>query len=169
MIIDQPTILMASRSAISFSRLLNSPLYMDDDGLGGEAITIAQEPARFQLNSTTVDDFLEIVPEITYGTERCRLGPELSILTENPIWILEKNRLFHIENLNNADALMPFAQERLKIRIPRTEFTDFVTQAFPSLAEFLPLSLPDIYRVVTIDHLNDKKLIFTAITRHIWP
>ncbi|HNR68398.1 MAG TPA: DEAD/DEAH box helicase [bacterium] len=150
-----------------FSRLLNSPLYMDDEGLVGEAITIAQEPARIEFNYTTVDDFLEIVPEITYGTERCRLGPELSILTENPIWILEKNRLFHIENLNNADALMPFAQERLKIRIPRTEFTDFVTQAFPSLAEFLPLSLPDIYRVVTIDHLNDKKLIFSDNETHL--
>ncbi|MBN1541033.1 SNF2 helicase associated domain-containing protein [candidate division KSB1 bacterium] len=150
-----------------FYHLKQSPLYLDNEGLVGQALSLSDRTAQVEFSYSSSPENLEITPEIIHGSERHKLGPDATVLTENPIWILKKDQLLHIDNIDMADALIPFTQERLKIQIPRAESDLFLTRTLPSLAEFMPLRIPDTYQVTTIESLTAQKLLFSESETHL--
>jgi non-specific serine/threonine protein kinase len=142
-----------------FDYLDNGRLYTDEGETLGTQLTVSSAPCRFEFSYREEEDHYEWIPEMVIGEDAIRLNPNFSILTRNPVWILYEDHLYKVSNLSDPSLLLPFTQERLKIKIPKTEFSDFVCHTFPKLTSNIPLKLPKEYTLKTVNTLTGKSIV----------
>ena len=134
--------------------LSDSDLYINSDL--NQNIEFEPESCSIDLWFDETEDDFELVCEFVFKDIREKISPDFHILSENPVWILWKNRLYRVNNLDSADILVPFTRSSISLQIPKSEFSNFVQDKYFQLANFTSLSLPDS---VVVDVVNEIKQV----------
>ncbi len=104
---------------------------------------------HFEFENT--NEHYSLSPVISRGQKVEKLNPEYHILSEQPVWIIRKNKIYKIDNQEYSGLLLPFSKDAIDLQIPKSEFPDFLENIYPQLSLFSSIPLPDS---VPVKHQN---------------
>lgn len=148
----------AGSSGRLFELLQESPLFLSADGDLGKPIRFAERPRRIEFRFEQRGRSCHFLPYLLSDTSEQALTPPFYILSENPIWILLDTLLMRIDNLNQADLLLPFSRGLRELVVPQKELPHFIDGIFKQNCAGDALQLPEPYTVQPVTQFSKKRI-----------
>ena len=150
-----------------FELLQDSALFLSDEGELGKRLHFNPVSHRLQFRFVEMEHAFSFQPYLLSDSAEQPLAPPFQVLTENPMWILQDNRLLRIENLERADLLLPFSAGPLSVSIPKKELPDFLDAIVKKGCVEDALQLPTEYVLEEIHRFDEKRITLKEKDDHL--
>ena len=156
-----------SRLGPLFDLLRESLVYMSpfDDQLAPLKFEKKQAKIFFSFERENSDYHLR--PIIKFKGVEEQVNSRYKVLTENPIWLLKDQTLIKVNNLENANLLVPFTKSDITLSIPQDEFPAFLETVYTRLLKTSPVPLPESLNVSLVNRITRKKIVLHESDRHL--
>lgn len=156
-----------SRLGPLFDLLVDSRVYLSpfEDQLA--PVKFEKKKAQINFSFEKENGFYHLLPSITFKGEEKPLDSTYKILTEDPIWLLKDNSFIKVDNLANANVLVPFTKADITLSIPEDEFPVFLESVYPQLRKSTPIPLPKSLNVSLVETIARKRIYLSESERHL--
>jgi non-specific serine/threonine protein kinase len=132
-------------------------LVLDEEDEGSVLdFSTARATLRFRFERRGADFVMALYAR--HGEQTEKLAGNFHVLTSEPIWLLLRNRLFQVENMESADPLLPFCAGASELRLSPSEMERFVSYTLPKLAFAHAVEVPGNERVRIISQFSKRRL-----------
>jgi len=132
-------------------------LVIDDEANGNPTISFAATNAAVHFRFEKSGDSFVYVPYLMYDNHSEKLSGNFRALTSGPVWLLFKNHLFRIENLQDAGPLLPFSGA-VELRLSSQEMERFVEKNLPHLPFARAVEVPGSDRMQIVSSFESRRL-----------
>ncbi|NIA30238.1 MAG: DEAD/DEAH box helicase family protein [Actinobacteria bacterium] len=141
-----------------FNFLSESTIFLINSSDELEPLEMSADQCRIEFQFDETKETFCLTPKVIFQDSVEHLDGNYSILTENPVWLLRGNMLIKVENIDNAELLLPLTANDVKLSIPKNEFPQFLEKTYPQLVIKTPMPLPDSIHVQTSSEISGKRL-----------
>ena len=141
-----------------FEYLRDSLVLLQQSGMQMR-VRFAEKSAQVLFDYQMTDDAYSLNARIFLGDTEHNDFNNFHLLSRKPAVLLHGLTLYKVENVTDAEMLLPFLKSKEPIRIPKNEFADFVTEVYPKLAQRTPVPLPEHIQQITNTEIHKKQIV----------
>ncbi len=141
-----------------FDLLQDCDLYYLERGVL-QPLTVHDDGCRIEFSYEETNDTFTLRPSVILNDEKLTDLQQIAVLSRKPAYVLHGLNLFKVNNMDDAELLLPFLRNTSAIEIPKPEFGDFVSTVYARLRTRTNLPLPATVRQETISDITAKQIV----------
>ena len=139
----------------------DSPVFIQTKGNALKPVVFDTAPCSVHFKFAETNSVFELTATIDHRQKNTLFDNSYTVLTTNPVWLIQGNTLIQVENLNHSDLLMLITRSQKAISIPKNDFPRFIETVYPRLQSREQIQLPESFPVNVISQMTGKELHLT--------
>jgi len=147
-----------SRLGPLFDFLHQSTIFLASSSENIFSLKYSKKKCNIEFKFIEQKDHFRLTPNFITNNKKEEINSDFFILSEQPVWLIKKHKLYRVKNLELAGLLVPFTKDNIDLRVPKKEFPVFLEKFYPQLSKFATIPLPDSITVLKKSKIKNKVL-----------